>query len=125
MKLKLLLILPAILLLALFLFLFPGFYFNQLEYKTRQVFSSIEEARSIADNDIEQRSGREGGIKSSEEVKNLSDKITADLNKVGNLVNEHESILNKQGKVVFLLPSKYKEYYDLKKDVFDKYYSSL
>ena len=125
MKLKLIFILPAILLLVLFLFLFPRFYFNQLEYKTRQVFSSIEEARSIADNDIEQRSGREGGVKSNEEVKNLTDKIATDLNKVGNLVNEYESILNKQGMIVFLLPSKYKEYYHLKKEVFDKYYSSL
>jgi len=125
MKLKLLFIVPIILLLALFLFLFPGFYFNQLEYKARQVFSPIEEARSVANNDIEQRSGREGGLKSTEEVKSLSVKITEDLNNVDNLVNEHGSVINRQGKIVFLLNSKYKEYFNLKKEVFNKYYSSL
>lgn len=123
MKVKLTLIFLTVFLMSLFLF--PRFYFNQLVYKTQQVYSSVEEARSIANNDIEQRSGREGGIKSSEEVKILSVKITADLNNVGNLVNGHEFILNKQGKFVFLLPSKYKKFYDLEKEAFSKYYSSL
>jgi len=125
MKPKTLFIISIILLLALFLFLFPGFYFNQLEYKAREIFSSIEDARSIANNDIEQRSGREGGVKSTEEVKNFSVKIAEDLNKVDNLINEHELVINRQRKIVSLLPSKYKEYFNLKKKVFNKYYSSL
>lgn len=125
MKLKLLIILPAILLVVLSMFLFPRFYFNQLEYKARQIFSSIEEARSVADNNIEQRSGREGGEKSAEEINNLSIDITANLNKVDYLINKHESILNRQGNILFLIPSKYKEYYSLKREVFDKYYSAL
>lgn len=124
MKLKLLIIVPVILLLALSLFLLPRFYFNQLEYKARQVFSSVEEARQVANDHIEQRSGREGGQKTSLETENISIDITADLNKVNLLIGEHESILNKQLKLKFLLPKKYKEYLALKKNVFDKYYSS-
>ncbi len=125
MKLKLLIIVPVFLLLALFLFLFPRFYFNQLEYKGREIFSSIQEARQVANDHIEQRSGREGGQKTGPEVENLSIDIAADLNKVDLLINEHESILNKQLKFKFLLPKKYKEFLALKKEAFDKYYSSL
>jgi hypothetical protein len=125
MKMKILITTIVVALVALFLFLFPRFYFNHLEYQGRGVFSSIEEARQIANAHIEQRSGREGGQKTSLEVTNLSIDITADLNKVNFLIDEHESILDKQLKFKFLLPKKYKEYLALKKDVFDKYYSSL
>jgi hypothetical protein len=125
MKKKLLTIVLLIILIGLCFFLLPRFYFNQLEYKGREIFSSIEDARQTANDHIEQRSGREGGQKTSLEVENLSIDITSDLNKVDFLVNEHESILNKQLKLKFLLPKKYNEYLALKKDVFDKYYSSL
>jgi len=125
MKFKLLIVTPAVLLLALFFYLFPSFYFNQLEYKSREIFSSIEDARQVANDHIEQRSGREGGQKTNLEVQNLSIDIAADLNKESLLIDEHESVLNKQLKFKFLLPKKYKEYLTLKKEVFDKYYLSL
>ena len=125
MKLKLLFLFPLILLFVLFLIFFPRFYLNELEYKGRQIFSSIEKARQIVDDHIEQRSGRVGGTKTVEELKNLSIDITADLNKVSVLVDEHESILGNQKKLSFLLTSKHKEYLKLKGEVFEKYYSSL
>lgn len=124
MKQKLIPILPVILFLALILFFFPRFYFNQLEDKERQIYSSIEETRQSVNKDIEQRSGREGGIKSFEEFKSLSVDITAGLNKIGTLADEHEAVLNKQAKIAFLLPSKYKKFLSLNQEGFDKYYSA-
>lgn len=125
MKSKLLIFLPISLLLFLFLFFLPRFYFNELEFKGREKFSEIEEARQIADENIEQRSGREGGTKTYQEIENISIDIAADLGKVVFFVDEHESILKKQNIISFLLPSKYKEFLKLKNEVFDKYYSSL
>ena len=111
--------------LAVGLFLFPRFYFNELEYKNRQIFSAIEDARLEANASIEQRSGRVGGEKTSEEYTKLTIDVNNGLKQVESQVNKHESILKTQNLISFLLPSKYKGYLKLKNEVFDKYYTSL
>ena len=125
MKPKQFLILSLILITAIFLFLSPRYNFNQLESKIRLNYSSIEDVRSIVNNNIEERSGRENGIKSPQEIEEISINISEDLNKISQLLDEYEGQLNKQGKYVFLLPSKYKEYYNLNLESGNKYISSL
>lgn len=118
------LLIAVFFLVAILLFFLPRFYFNQLEDEERQIYSSIEETRQSLNKDIEQRSGREGGIKLGEEFKSLSIDIAAGLNKIGTLADEHEAVLNKQAKIAFLLPLKYKKFLSLNKEGFDKYYSA-
>ena len=107
------------------LLLFPSFYFNKLEFQGRPIYSSIETTKKAAFDNIEQRSGREGGVKSDEEYEYYSGLITENLNKMDSLITDHENLLRQQGKIVFILSSKYKKYYSLKKEGFDKYYLSL
>jgi len=121
---KLILIIILVGLLAV-LFLFPSFYFNKLEFQGKAIYSSIETNKKAAFDNIEQRSGREGGVKSDEEYEYYSGLITENLNKMDSLISDHQNLLVQQSKVVFLLPSKYKKYYSLKKEAFDKYYLSL
>ena len=121
---KLILIILLVGVLAV-LFLFPSFYFNELESKGKPIYSSIEAAKQATFDNIEQRSGREGGLKSTEEYDYYSGLITENLNKMDSKISEHQKILDLQGKLVFLLPSKYKSFYGLKKEALDKYYLSL
>lgn len=121
---KIIIILISLFLLAAFL-LFPTFYFNELESKGKPIYSSIESAKQAAYDNIEQRSGREGGTKSIEEYDYYSGLITENLNKMDSYISEHQKILESQGKFIFFLPSKYKNFYSQKKEALDKYYLSL
>lgn len=112
-------------LIVLILLSLPSFYFNQLESKEKPIYNSIESAKQAAFDNIEQRSGREGGVKSAEEYDNYTKLINENLTKMDLLINEHESLLNKQGQFVFLLSPKYKNYYSQKKSGFIKYYTAL
>jgi len=111
-------------LLIVFLLL-PAFYFNELEYRGKPIYSSIESVKQAAYDNIEQRSGREGGTKSTEEYDYYSSLITENLNKMDSYISEHQKILESQGNFIFLLPSKYKNFYSQKKESLDKYYLSL
>jgi len=114
-----------LLLSATSILLIPSFYFNELEFKGKPIYSSIEAAKQATFDNIEQRSGREGGLKSTEEYDYYSGLITENLNKMDSKISEHQKILDLQGKFVFLLPSKYKSYYGLNKEALSKYYLSL
>ncbi|MBF0206768.1 MAG: hypothetical protein HQK53_07740 [Oligoflexia bacterium] len=103
----------------------PAFYFNQLETKEKPIYTAIETAKQAAFDNIEQRSGREGGVKSADEYDHYSKLINDNLEKMGSLIGEHESLVNRQGQFIFLLPSKYKNYYIQKKVAFDKYHLAL
>jgi hypothetical protein len=122
-KLKILIL--FLILLIVFLLLFPSFYFNELEYQGKQIYTSIEASKQATFDAIEQRSGREGGIKTDEEYIQYSTLITENLNKMEIGISKHQNILNQQEIITFLLLPKYKKYYGLKKETFDKYYSSL
>lgn len=122
---KLVIVFLFLVLVIVFLLLFPAFYFNKLEFQGRPIYSSIETTKKAAFDNIEQRSGREGGMKSDEEYEYYSGLITENLNKMDSLITDHQNLLRQQGKIVFLLSSKYKKYYSLKKEGFNKYYLSL
>ena len=122
---KLIIVFLFLILVVSFLLLFPTFYFNKLEFQGKSIYSSIETTKTAAADNIEQRSGREGGSKSNEEYEYYSNLVADNLNKMDSFINEHQKILEKQGKIVFLLTPKYKKYYGLKKEAFDKYYLSL
>lgn len=115
----------VITILALSLFLLPRFYFNHLEFKNRELLTEIETTRDTLNSNIEERSGRSGGIKDVNEHYNLTIDIESNTNKIDFLVNEHENILEKQGSILFLLPLKYKEYYKIKNEAFKNYYQAL
>ena len=103
----------------------PAFYFNQLETKEKTIHTAIESAKQAAFDNIEQRSGREGGVKSADEYDHYSKLINDNLEKMGSLIGQHESLVNRQGQFIFLLTSKYKNYYIQKKVAFDKYHLAL
>lgn len=124
-KLKIIIILFSLVLISVFLLLFPAFYFNKLEFQMKSIYSSIESVKGASFDNVEQRSGREGGLKSNEEYEYYSGLINENLNKMDSLINDHQNLLEKQAKITFLLPPKYKKYYGLKKEAFDKYYLSL
>lgn len=65
--------------------------------------------------------------KSSVEVFNLIDEavVKGDYKKVKTLVISHKAIESNQQKILSLLPDKYLEYFLLKTEVFDKYYSAF
>lgn len=121
---KIIIILISLFLIAAVL-LIPTFYFNKLELKGRPIYSSIESAKQAAYDNIEQRSGREGGTKSTEEYDYYSSLITENLNKMDSYISKHQKILESQDNFIFLLPSKYKNFYSQKKESLDKYYLSL
>ncbi len=124
-KIKLLIVFLFLVLIIVFLSLCSTFYFNKLEFQGKSIYSSIETAKKAAFDNIEQRSGREGGSKSNEEYEYYSGLVTDNLNKMDSLISDHQNILDKQGKILFLLTPKYKKYYGLKKEAFEKYYLSL
>jgi len=103
----------------------PQFYFNNLEYRTSELFTEIEDINKLAGDHIEQRSGREGGSKTPDEIKKLSQTIQEDLDRLEGKIKEHEDISTKQNKIAFLLNTKYKKYLKLKNLAFEKYYLSL
>ncbi|MFA6415856.1 MAG: hypothetical protein WCW47_03830 [Candidatus Paceibacterota bacterium] len=111
--------------LGYFLYSIPQFYFNNLEYRTSELFTEIEDVNKLASDHIEQRSGREGGSKTPDEIKKLSLTIQDDLDRLEGKIKEHEDISAKQNKITFLLNSKYINYLKLKNLAFEKYYLSL
>jgi hypothetical protein len=125
MKSKFIFIFPPLIFLALFFYFFPRFYFNQLEYQSSQVFSSMENTVGRVEDNFQDMSGIEGLTKTEEEMQKLSDEISQSLNDIESLVGKHKKILNTQLMLKPLLPSKYGEFLNLKNEAFDKYYSSF
>jgi len=114
-----------VILLGVLFLLFPPFYFNELESEGKPIFNSIESSLQASFDNIEQRSGREGGIKTAEEYDFYTGLINENMQKKDSLITEHQNILNQQGRLAIVLPSKYKAYYGLKKEMLGKYYTAL
>ena len=117
-------IVPLVLvsILAGFIFLFPSYYFNKLEKEEKPIYSSIESVKQAAFDNIEQRSGREGGTKTIDEYAVYSGLISDNLNKMAGNIANHRNLIKQQGQFSFLLPTKYKNYYGQKKEALEKYY---
>lgn len=107
------------------LLLFPSFYFNELESQAKPIYISIESSKQAALDNIEQRSGREGGIKPVEDYGLYTQRINENLKKMVAGIEKHQNILTKQDQLGLLLPPKYKTFLALKKDAFNKYYVAL
>ena len=112
-------------LVGLFAYSIPQFYFNSLEYKSSVLFTETEEINKLAGDHIEQRSGREGGLKTPEELKSISLTVQLDLDHLEDKIKEHEIVSVKQNKISPLLSSTHNNYLRQKNLAFEKYYLSL
>lgn len=119
-----------ILILLLIIFLIfgsqiPAFIYNEYEFLLRANYQLAETAFNDASTMVDIRTGNSDILASDEEKAGLSLPINKAIERIIQSVEKQKEYLNKQQKLLILLPKKYKEYHLIKKSFLMDYSDSF
>lgn len=102
-----------------------AFVYNELEWRARAHYLLAEEVRADVDYLIDIRTGKETPLISDQaKWDKIPEEIEKGLDLTDELVDTYQSYVSRQEKIPFL-PSKYREYHQLKKPGFENYQKYL